>query len=92
MSITGVYTGSGGLNCALNDATKTGCYMPDGRLRVTNVSGSGIYDSSGALRIASIAGAGVYKTNADAIRYSDATADGKTGVQFTDGAIRMTLT
>ena len=48
MSITGVYTASGGLNCALNDATKTGAYMPDGRLRVTDTSEAGILDASGS--------------------------------------------
>lgn len=88
----GVYTASGALNCALNDATTKGAYMPDGRLRVTDVAGTGVYDASGALRIASTVGLGVYAAQRAAIRYSNAATDSKTGVQFTDGALRMSLT
>lgn len=87
----GIYVPGGALNVTLNDTTTKGAYMPDGSLRVTDVAGSGIQDASGALRIKSGAGLGVYALRADQIRYSDAATDGKTGVQFPDGAIRMAL-
>ncbi len=86
---TGVYVPGGALNVTLNDATTKGAYMPDGSLRVTDVAGAGLYDASGALRIISNVGIGVYATRADSIRYSDASTDGATGVQFKDGSIRM---
>lgn len=87
---TGVYVPGGALNVTLNDTTTKGAYMPDGSLRVTDVAGAGLYDASGALRVTSSAAAGVYATRADQIRYSNASADGKTGVYFSDGSIRMT--
>lgn len=85
----GVYVPGGALNVALNDATTKGAYMPDGRLRVTNVAGSGIQDSSGALRIATAAGQGVYAALSATIQYSNALSDNLTGVQAPGGAIRM---
>lgn len=89
--MAGVQAPGGALNVTLNDTTTKGAYMPNGSLRVTDVAGSGITDASGALRIVNIAGQGVYQTRADAIRFSDATTDGKTGVYAPDGALRMNI-
>lgn len=85
----GVQLPGGALNVTLNDTTSRGAYMPDGSLRVTDVAGIGVYDASGAFRIVAIAALGVYAPQADQIRYSDATVDGASGVQFKDGAVRM---
>lgn len=85
----GVYVPGGALNVTFNDATTKGAYMPDGSLRVTDVAGAGLYDASGALRVVSNVGIGVYATRADQIRYSDASSDSATGVQFKDGSLRL---
>ncbi len=85
----GVQIAGGALNATLNDATTKGAYMPNGSLRVTDTSGVGICDASGALRIASTVANGVYQARADAIRFSDAASDNKTGVYASDGAIRI---
>lgn len=86
---TGVQSAGGALNVTYNDTTSKGAYMPDGSLRVTDVPGTGLYDASGALRVVDITGKGVYQSNGAAIRISDADDDGKTGVQYLDGSIRM---
>ena len=85
----GVQVAGGALNVTVNDATTKGAYMPDGSLRVTDVAGPGICDQSGAFRILSSIAIGVYATRADSIRYSDASTDLATGVQYKDGSIRM---
>lgn len=85
----GVYAAGGALRVTLNDATSKGSYMPDGSLRVTDVAGRGILDASGAWRIANVIGLGVYQARADALRYGDASIDGKVGVYEPDGALRM---
>lgn len=88
--MSGVQAAGGALNIALNDATGKGAYTLGGALRVTDAAGTGLTDASGALRVVSIASNGVYQIRSATIRYSNATTDGKTGVQFSDGSIRMT--